>query len=239
MEEILMFAKKIFFLTAGTLFLSTFALWAGDTASFVDLGFSPDGRTYMFAQYGVQSGTLKPWSEMFIVDVAKNDFVSGGKISYTHDSPVSAGTDGSGAFFRLISRNTAIADRYGVNFLRQGIPLYIALETRSGSTQGESIEFRNFERDLSYKARLAPSSEGSGNSLKSSFYINLEETTASGARKSYTVGNPGIKRPLIATYKIKKVIVAPEGNSIIFVIEMRRQTTDGYNTRYMVETLRR
>jgi predicted secreted protein len=233
-----MLSKKIFFLTAGTLCLSIFALWAGDTASFVDLGFSPDGRTYMFAQYGVRSGTLKPWADMFVVDVAKNEFVSGGKISYTHDTPVSAGTDGSGAFYRLVSRNTAIADRHGVNFLRQGIPLYIALDADSGSPQGESIDFRNFERNLSYKARLVPSTEGSGSGLKTSFYIRLEETNASGGQKTYTVGNPGIKRPLIATYKIKKVIVAPEGNSIIFVIEMRKQVAGGYDTRYMVETLR-
>ncbi|MDR0451269.1 MAG: DUF2259 domain-containing protein [Treponema sp.] len=233
-----MLSKKIFFLTAGILCLSVFALWAGDTASFVDLGFSPDGRTYMFAQYGVQSGTLKPWADMFVVDVAKNEFVPGGRISYTHDTPVSAGTDGSGAFYRLISRNTAIAERHGVNFLRQGIPLYIALDAGSGSPQGESIEFRNFERNLSYKARLVPSTEGSGNSLRSSFYISLEAGGDSGGRRSYTVGNPGIKRPLIATYKIKRVIAAPEGNSLIFVIEMRKQVTGGYDTRYMVETLR-
>jgi predicted secreted protein len=230
--------KKIFFLIAGTLCLGVFALWAGDTASFVDLGFSPEGRTYMFAQYGVQSGTLKPWADVFIVDVGRNEFVSGGRVSYTHDTPVSAGTDGSGAFYRLISRNTALADRYGVNFLRQGIPLYIALDSDSGSPQGDYIEFRNFERNLSYKARLVPSAEGSGSGLKSSFYINLEETNASGGRKTYTVGNPGIKRPLIATYKIKKVIVAPEGNSIIFVIEMRKRVSGGYDTRYMVETMR-
>ena len=73
-------------------------IWAGDTAAFVDLGFSPDGRTYAFAQYGVQSGTLKPWAELFVVDVARNEFVSGGRLSYVHDSPVIAGQDGSGAF---------------------------------------------------------------------------------------------------------------------------------------------
>ncbi|MDR1635843.1 MAG: DUF2259 domain-containing protein [Treponema sp.] len=233
-----MLSKKVFLLTAGTLCLSIFPLWAGDTASFVDLGFSPDGRIYMFAQYGVQSGTLKPWADMFVVDVAKNEFVPGGRFSYTHDTPVSAGTDGSGAFYRLVSRNTAIADRHGVNFLRQGIPLYIALDAAGGSPQGESIEFRNFERSLSYKARLVPSTEGSGSGLKTSFYISLEETKASGGRKTYTVGNPGIKRPLIVAYKVKKVIVAPEGNSIIFVIEMRKQVAGGYDTRYMVETLR-
>jgi predicted secreted protein len=238
MEEIPMLSKKIFFLTVGALCASVFALWAGDTASFVDLGFSSGGGTYIFAQYGVRSGTLKPWADMFVVDVARNDFVSGGKISYTHDAPVSAGTDGSGAFYRLVSRNIAIAERYEVNFLRQGIPLYIALDTDDGSPHGETIEFRNFERNLSCKARLIPSIEGSGSSLKSSFYIDLEETNASGTRKTYRVGNPGVKRPLIETYKIKKVIVAPEGNSLIFVIETKKQVPGGYDSRYMVETMR-
>jgi predicted secreted protein len=238
MKEIPMLSKKIIFLTAGALCARVFALWAGDAASFVDLGFSSGGGTYVFAQYGVQSGTLKPWADMFVVDVAKNDFVSGGRISYTHNAPVSSGTDGSGAFYRLVSRNIAIADRHGVNFLRQGIPLYIALDTDNGSPQGEAIEFRNFERNLSCKARLVPSVEGSGDNLKSSFYINLEETNASGEQKTYRVGNPDVKRPLIETYKIKKVIVAPEGNSLIFVIEMKKQALGGCDTRYMVETMR-
>jgi predicted secreted protein len=229
--------KKIFFLAAVLVFCGA-VLWAGDTASFVDLGFSRDGKVYMFAQYGVLSNTLKPWADLYAVDVARNDFVPGGKVAYGSANPVNAGDDGIGALYRALAQNTALTERYGIDFLVQGYPLYIALDAGNGSPQGERIEFRDFERGLSYQVRLVPSTEGSGANLKSSFYIFLERTGSSGDRKTFTVGNAGIKRPQIATYKIKKVITSPLGNSLIFVIETRKQVANGYDVRYMIETLR-
>jgi predicted secreted protein len=225
--------KAVFIIFALILCVS---LWAGDTASFVDLGFSPDGRTYIFAQYGVESATLRPWADMFIVDIPRNNFVPGGKISYIHDRPVIAGQDGSGALYRIIARNAALAERYGVSFLLQGQPLYIAMENRT--TAGETIEFRDFEQGASYRAVLVPYVEGSGTSLKSSFYINLERTAGDGSKKTYTVGTPQIKRPLIASYRIGKVVIAPGDGSLIFVIETRKPSGGDFEIRYMVEALR-
>ncbi|MDR1025065.1 MAG: DUF2259 domain-containing protein [Treponema sp.] len=229
--------KKFFFL-AVVLMRCGAALWAGDTASFVDLGFSRDGAVYMFAQYGVLLSTLNPWAELYAVDVPANNFVSGGKLSYRSVNPVNAGNDGIGAFYRIITQNSGLADRYGVDFLRQGHPLYIALDAEGGSPQGERIEFRDFERGFSYQARLVPTTEGSGAGLKSSFYIALERSGPGGDRRNFTAGNPGVLRPLIATYKIKKVIASPVDNSLVFVIETRKQAANGYDIRYMVETLR-
>jgi predicted secreted protein len=225
------------FLVAVTLTLCASALWAGDTAFFVDLGFSRDGKTYMFGQYGVQSLTLKPWADLFVVDVPRNNFVSGGRISATDNTPIVAGHDGSGVLYQLISRNAALAERHGVDFLSQGQPLYIALDTAAPSRQGETIEFRDFEAGYSYTAKLVPTVEGSGAGLKSSFYIALERVSRNGGRKSYTVGNPQVKRPLVASYKIKKVMAAPNDGSVIFVIEMNKQAADGIDVRYMVEAL--
>jgi predicted secreted protein len=221
--------------------LLAFSLWAGDTASFVDLGFSPDGQVYMFAQYGVQTSTLRPWADLFAVDVPRNNFVSGGKLSYIHESPVLAGQDGSGAFFRLLSHNGALADQNKVTFMNQGKPLYISLENDdvlSDGARSSGIEFRDFSKGDSYRAVLVPYAEGTGANLKSSFYIELERTGANGSRKSYTVGTPGVKRSLIASYKIKKVISAPHEGSLIFVIETRKQADSGYDVRYMVEALK-
>ncbi|MDR0656376.1 MAG: DUF2259 domain-containing protein [Treponema sp.] len=221
--------------------LLAFSLWAGDTASFVDLGFSPDGQVYMFAQYGVQTSTLRPWADLFAVDVPRNNFVSGGKLSYIHESPVMAGQDGSGAFFRLLSRNGTLADQNKVTFMNQGKPLYISLENGdfpSDGAQGSGIEFRDFGKGDNYRAVLVPYTEGTGANLKSSFYIELERTAANGNRRSYTIGTPGVKRPLIVSYKIKKVIAAPHEGSIIFVIETRKQADSGYDVRYMVEALK-
>jgi predicted secreted protein len=228
-----MFEKKHFSIVL-LITLCTAYLWAGDTATFVDLGFSPDGRTYMFGQYGIQAKTLRPWADLYLVDVPNNEFVSGGRISYTHDAPAMAGQDGAGALYSLISKNTALTNRYGISFLFQGQLLYIAADGSGGV--GEPIEFRDFEQSLTYKASLVPSTEGSGASLKSSFFINLERTGRDGSKRTYTVGNPQIKRPLIVSYHIRKVIVAPQDGSLVFVVETRQQDT--VDIRYMVETLR-
>ncbi|GHU87692.1 hypothetical protein FACS189476_03530 [Spirochaetia bacterium] len=232
-----MVSRRIHFLIASVLFFCASVLWAGDTASFVDLGFSPDGRIYMFAQYGVEAGTLRPWADLSVVDVPRNDFVNGGRVSFIHNSPVVSGSDGSGAFYRLLARNAALAEQYGVSFLRQGQPLYVSLDSTDPSRLGETIEFRDFEAGNTYKASLVSSVEGSGNNLRSSFHIKMDRVSRNGDRATYTVGNPQIKRPLVASYRIKKVMVAPNDGSLIFVIEMKRQAADGFDIRYMVEAL--
>lgn len=261
-----MFHKKVYCVFAAVLFLGVSGLWAGDTASFVDLGFSPDGKTYMFAQYGVESGTLKPWADLFVIDVPQNNFVSGGRVSFVNDSPVVAGQNGSGALYRLIAGNASLAARHRIDYCFQGQPLYIAVDpdaaragtanagvtdARSTGTAEQSpssrspqapghapVEFRDFESGANYRASLVSRTEGSGAALKSSFYINLERTAKDGSKKSYTVGTPQVKRPLVTSYCIKKVMIAPRDGSMIMVIEMKRQDGGDIDIRYMVEALR-
>ncbi|MDR2314200.1 MAG: DUF2259 domain-containing protein [Spirochaetaceae bacterium] len=212
------------------------ALWGGDTAIFVDLGFSADGRTYMFGQYGIRSGTLVPWADLYAVDVFSNNYVPGGKISYVHDSSVSAGHDGSGALYRLIARNAALADRYNVGYLRQGQILYVSVENGGWSGAG-TVEFRDFEKAVSFRAVLTGSGYGTGEG--SSFFISLERINRDGSLRTYTVGNAGIRRPGIVSYRIRRVLAAPQNGALIFVIEMKKQNPDGStNIRYMVEALR-
>jgi len=232
-----MLLKKILLIISGTLIICVSGLWAGDTASFVDMGFSMDGKIYMFGQYGVQLPSLRPWADLGIVDVTSNDFVSGGRISYTHNSPIQAGQDGSGVLYRLLSGNSGLVSRHGVSFPNQGQPLYISLDPNPPAS-GETIEFRDFISGKSYKANLIPSFEGSGKNIKSSFYINLESRTSGGNVQKYTVGTPQIKRPLISAYNFKRVLIEPNGNSIIFVIEMKRLGENGHDIRYMIEALR-
>jgi predicted secreted protein len=220
------------------LILLAAALHAGDTAVFVDQGFSTDGRTDKFGQYGVRSPALTPWAELGIVDVAANDYVSGGRISYTHETPVTAGQDGAGTLYRLVSRNAALAERHGVGFLAQGRPLYAALDDRNGSA-GETIEFRDFDGKVSYHARLNSQVEGSGKSAASSFYIRLERQDADGGMKTYIVGNSRIRRSGVSGYRIRNVITAPRDGYLIFVIEMRQPgASGGVDLRYMVEALK-
>jgi predicted secreted protein len=233
-----MFHRKIGFTLAMALIIGISCLWAGDTATFVDLGFSPDGKIYMFAQYGLQSGTLRPWADLFIVDVPKNNFVSGGRLSYVHNVPVVSGQDGSGALYRLIAQNSSMAEKYRINYCFQGQPLFVAVTGETGPDSMIPIVFKDYESGANYRASLVSYTEGFGTNLSSSFFINLERTGRDGQKKNYTVGSPQIKRPLIASYRIRKVMIAPHDGSMIFLIEMKKQEGDGFNIRYMVEALR-
>jgi predicted secreted protein len=211
--------------------------WAGDAASFVDLGFSADGSRYMFAQYGVESNSLKPWADLFVVDVPRNDFVPGGRKSLVYDGPVIAGQDGSGAFYKLLAENADLAVKHKVDFLRQSQPLYLAMDNGATSAQ-TPIEFRDFEAGSSYTATLVPYIEGTGANLKSSFYIDVERTLKDGTKKRYTVGTPSLKRPLITSYRIRRAVIAPKDGSLIFVVELQKAGNSGLDSRYMVEALR-
>jgi predicted secreted protein len=217
--------------------VSVSVLWAGDSASFVDLGFSSDGSIYMFAQYGVKSGVLRPWADLFVVDVARNDFIPESRISYTHDRPIEAGQDGSSALYRVITENTGLAARYEVSYPHQGQPLYIALNG-DPAYEGKMITFRDFISGVSYRASLIETVKGSGKGVRSSFYIKLESADSDSEVKTFTIGTPGFERSSISSYRIKKVLVAPSGNSLIFVIEMKCYAENGHDIRYMVEALR-
>ena len=225
------------FLAAAALLALHLPVWSGDSASFVDLGFSQDGSFYMFAQYGVKSGRLIPWADIYIVDVAKNDFVPGGRISYTHDRPILAGQDGAGALHRLLATNSGLAARYGVTYPNQGQPLYISLDG-DPVYNGETITFRDFVSGAFYRANMVETISGSAENLRSSFYITLDCVDSSGTEKTFAIGTPDLRRPLIMSYRIKKVLIAPSGNSLIFVIEMQRHDEGGHDIRYMVEALR-
>ncbi|MCL2411297.1 MAG: DUF2259 domain-containing protein [Treponema sp.] len=213
------------------------ALWAGDTAIFVDLGFSPDGRTFMFGQYGIRSQSLHPWAETFIVDVARNNFVPNGRGSLTQNAPIRAGQDGSGVFHQLVSNNAAMVNRYNIDFQNQGMPLYIS-RNENPPRHGERITFRDFHTGRSFSAQLVPTFHGSGQNVRSQFHINLDVTYPNGQVRRHVVGTPQFLRPGITQYNFKRVIIDSTGNSLVFVIEMRRAAGASHDIRYMVETIR-
>jgi len=234
-----MLLKKKAFILFIILLTSVSALWAGDTAVFVDLGFSADGRVYMFGQHGVLSPSLRPWAELYIVDVVSNTFVQNGRMSFIESSPIRAGQDGSGILHRLVSNNSSITNRYGINFQNQGLPLYIS-RNETPPSHGEKIDFRDFLSGKSYNAQLIPTITGSGQNVRSQFYINLEVSSPNGQFRTYKVGTPTFVRQGIVQYNIKRVLIDANGGSIVFVIEMMRVTDsgNGFDVRYMVEAVR-
>jgi predicted secreted protein len=213
--------------------LAASAALAGDVATFVNLGFSEDSRYFMFAQFGVLEKSSTPYADSFVVDVRANSFVSQGvrKVAYTKS--VEPGNNGEGALFNLVGDSTALTRQYRINHLLSGRLLYLLVD---GGEAIDSLEFRDFLTASSYKVDLLQNATEKGSDAVSSYHIQLTVTQKDGTTHSLDIGNPRIQRSGVKSYHIKQIILAPDGESLVFVIQRAEQDTHGSNIRYMVET---
>jgi predicted secreted protein len=242
--------KKVF-LTAIICTLFGASVYAGDSSTFVNLGFSPDGKYFMFGQYGLQPSKGVAYAEMYLVDVNGNTFVSNGSAKGEYGVSFDPGQSALGALVNLLEANVALKERYKIDHLKTGRLLYVEVEVPEGETSenmtpdaeaepkdaegSEALEFRDFTTGRTFKMSLVQSVEGSGSSIRSSFYILMEVADSNGFVQTYTVGHPNFKRKMIAEYAIGRVIAGPDNRSLVIIIS--KKDTDN-NIRYMVETVR-
>jgi predicted secreted protein len=215
------------------LILTALAASAGDVAQFVNLGFSPDGKSFMFGQYGITEKGSLPWAGACIVEVAKNAFVPKGNTQLTGSQAVDPGASGLGALLKALSSSAAQVKRYKIDHLVSGRLLYILMD---GAPAADALEFRDFQSGKSYRVALAQSLSPKGES--SSFSITVSITDKDGKTGSFVAGDPTFKRPGVKAYHIKQIILSPDGGSLVFVVQKEEQDTNGNNIRYMVETAR-
>lgn len=213
-------------------------LSAGDVASFVDKGFSADGKYYVFGQYGRTDKKYQGWAEIYQVDIAKNDYVDSGvfKINPTAVTADKAGID---VYDALEGKNFYYIKDLNCKKSNPDQVLYILDDVNKSGT--DEIVFKDFnnsdiETPDSYYIQLVPTINGSGKNVKSSFYIWVEKKDYQGNTISKTkVGSPDIVRKGISNYKIERIMCDPSGKNFIFVIEKILEDDAGISIRYMVE----
>jgi predicted secreted protein len=225
-----------------SLLLAGALVFAGDAAFFVDIGFSSDGRTYIFGQYGKTDKKFQAYAEIYTVDVARNDFVSG-DVFITPPSASSGNRSSLAVFEELRQRNSYALTRYAYTPVPVNNVLY--LREKELRPSPDVIRFEDFERitstvPLVYEIRLNPSYTGSGQNVQSTLDIVVETKDLAGNLVDRTyVGNPSVKRKGVSGYSISKVFTDPSGRSIVIVVEKSVIDDTGTSIRYMVETFRR
>jgi predicted secreted protein len=210
------------------------AAFAGDIASFQNLGFSEDGRYFVFGLYGATEGSLKLYAELYAVDVRANRFVQDGTRTAVYDEELEPGNNGIGALFTLFRASEDLIRRYNINHMRTGRLLYILV---NGDEPKSHLEFRDFATGRRYEIDLIQSRTGTDKSVSSSFHINLTVKEQSGSEKYYTIGLPNYRRTGVRQYKIRRILLSPEGDALVFVVEKEEAFETGANVRYMVETV--
>lgn len=217
---------------AALLFLSATALFAGDVATFANLGFSPDARYFMFGQYGVTGGMVA-YADLYAIDVAHDRFVSGGERTGRYLGTLQPGEDGNGELLNLLAQSASLSNRLGINHLLTGRVIYLLLDGQKPQTD---LKFRDFQTGNDYDIKLNQL-EYANQTVSASFSIDLTIHTAKGKVLHYTVGLPGYRRPGVENYRISRIIVGPHNRALVFVIEKQEQDTVGVNIRYMVDTV--
>ena len=211
-----------------------FSAFAGDVATFVNLGFSENSQYFMFGFHGTSVDTQKPYAELYTVDVKANAFVPNGRIQESFTENLSAGQDSSGALYTLLGKNIPLVQKYNIRHLRQGRLLYVLLNS---DTTKEHLEFRDFNTQSLYSVRLAQRTTGTGAAVKSSFHITLTITRASGASRSYTLGRADHLREKVMGYRIRQIFLSPDEKNLVCLVERDEYSATGKSVRYMVETV--
>lgn len=215
--------------------LSISHLSGGDTARFVNLGFSGDGSYFMFAQHGFKADTGKVYSDLFIVDVDKNIFTSGGVNHGEYETIIEPGQSSDGALFSLLEDVVNQRKMYGISYLEKGRPLYIRIPTGENVEETNKLQFRDFETETKYSVDLQQSVSGANRDLKSTFFIDLTIEYKNGVNRSLKIGHPNFEREGISEYNINRILLSPEEDSLVFIIS---KTDIDLNVRYMIETVR-
>lgn len=82
---------------------------AGDTAELQILGFSRDGGFFAFEQFGIQDGSGFPYSEIFVVDVIGDSWVSPSPFRLRKDTEAGIGEAGDSALSQTRAENRLAA----------------------------------------------------------------------------------------------------------------------------------
>lgn len=228
--------KTLIFGLFCTLFFSS--LTAGDVATFVDKGFTTDGKYYLFGQYGKTDKKFQGYAELYQVDIAANDYVDGGVFTIK-PTAVTADKNGLEVYEALEGKNYYYLKNFECEKANIDHVLYILDDVNKAGT--DEIVFKDFrgseiESPDSYYINLVPSVSGYGKNVKSSFYITVVKKDADGnVISQMKVGSPDIVRKGVSNYKIERIFCDNEEKNLIFVIEKMIEDDTGISIRYMVE----
>ena len=208
--------------------------FAGDVATLVNLGFSPDSSYFMFGFYGLDASNDKPYAELYLVDTKKNDFVKGGIFKGMYGASLQPGWDPAGGFYKLFSDAVPSARKLRIDHLSQGRLVYLLL---NGSSGPDVLSFKDFESGVQWDVALKESVEEKGGAIYSSFSLEVS-LAKDGKTTSLRAGNPSIKRKGVADYTIREIILAPDGKTVVALVERLEKNASDSTIRYMVEAFR-
>lgn len=203
-----------------------FALFAGDSATFINLGFSKDGKYFSFGQYGYHDGSGFPYADLFVVNVKTNSFVPQGTFRVIMEDTEHTVLENSSdlhALLQAISDAQTILQQYEIKVRYLGNDFkakddFVELKTKQKSIISAQLHERKVPKNYD------PFDGG-----KTFFHISLNYKG-----KTHTLGNKNRHRKGIFAYGLSSVIRYK--SAIVCIVSKSSLGFEGPDHRYMVET---
>ncbi|HOX92270.1 MAG TPA: DUF2259 domain-containing protein [Spirochaetales bacterium] len=208
--------------------------FAGDVATLVNLGFSADSAYFMFGFHGLDTASGKPYAEIYLVDTKKNEFVPKGSFKGMYAVDLEPGWNPAGSFYKLFSEAVSMAKSLKIDHLSQGRLLYIQADGEAPDT----LSFSDYKTADQWSVVLKEVVAGTEAVPVSSFGLEISIATSAGKTFSLKAGNPQIKRSGVQNYTISQILLAPDGKTVVVLVERLEKGASGTMIRYMVETFR-
>lgn len=222
--------KKMIFVLSMILGSQAFA---GDQFNFHNLGFSPAGYTFAFAQSVVQDGSGFPVAEIAIVNVAKNTIVATEKVMIQDESSY----DAQNALNLALQKSKAKFKQFGITPNANRGKL-ILLGDLGGKRGFFSADGKNFELNLTEVAAGNDDQEVWCSDMGGSKMIKLTLSQLDKGQERTIVLQEDKKQPqsryCSTNYTLEKAIRL--GKSLVVVLSYQTLGFEGPNTEYMVVT---
>lgn len=213
----------------------TLCVFSQENFYFENLGFSSDGKYFLFGQYGINVNSKKPVAELYFVNVDKNIYYPGGVFKKTYNQPSEAGEDGKKALYSLLANSevSLLRQKLKINHLLTGRLIYLVHdeEGQSKDFSHRDLFFQDLEKGDNYRVTLRKNinPDRKGRDLESSFFINAQLLDDMGKVKGHLVsGHPHYNRKGISDYRIIQIYITPsQEGELLFVIERKNQKIDG------------
>lgn len=220
-------------MTLGKSFILTLifsiTLFAGDAATFINLGFSPDGKFFAFGQYGYQDGSGFPYAEVYIIDVVKNSYINGGVFKVLSDDPYNKNgvnyTSDVHTLLAAVEDASPLLKKYHINVKNQGTTKNVT--HRNSQTIGSE---RNTVRATLIE-RKEPKNYDPFEGGKTYFHIELLTQ-----KNTFILGNKNRHRKGIFSYHLQSICMSQNKKAVVCIIGKKSLGFEGPDTRYMVET---
>lgn len=198
---------------------------AGDEATLDFIGFSRDGRHMAFEQYGTQDGSGFPYSEMHVVDVARNTLVSSVRVLLKAES-ASLGQ----ARNQTMTQSRAALTRYGIVRGNQGRFAEVAPKRE----HWQSFDFTALGRrySLNLNETLAPATPACGDNVPK--YLSLTLRFGTFERMIQNDTRLPASRACAYDYEVHSVFVF--GRSLAVFVKLLSTGFEGPDVRWMVVT---